>query len=1030
MKFRGKLRKILSLCGLFCAAVAAVPVFSATQQARTLAVAAAPRASISAQNAPISAPRETAKSNVAARSATAPVQAARSTVSRPASSSDKSVAARIASIVPKPVSNVVARAAMLTPPDASMSEGYNSCRDAYFTCMDQFCANKDDTYRRCACSSRLDGLREMERKVNQTKESLQNFADYNIDAVSKTAKEVAASLTATAGESAALKDKSESAQKLAGISAVLGGAKSKALSTAGRLDIAGDISAIWSTPDFIGGADIMNLEGEALYSQVHGQCIDMIASVCPREATLRMVVSAYGMYIEQDCNVIQAAIEGKKTAAAATVRATGRELDLARLQNYNAHNSTAINECIAQVRKDVTSENACGKDYVHCLDVTGLFLDYNTGVPIYSSDFFKLEKQTSLDGDFLNSTSNRLLTSMLEDKKKFAERGLDTCRDLADDVWREFKRQAIVEIYQAQQARVKQVRDECLSTVNQCYDEKIGQLKNFGNIDEQMIIGQSVGTAEALCQEKMHACSNVFGGGPTGLSQLLTFVREVGSSKISENCQENLDRYIREVCAVANDLNHTYPYSCRVRNPGSYDCAAVLLNPNSSMEDITRCSHQSGSVFELLVKYARENCVRPDFPTLDPLPTSVMGSVNKVFDAVFFEMRMQLKAECERYSGEWVDSGYKSTKKFYINFVGASDGWGSCMDPFCSLPGDAWVDPTSGVKTCCTPTVSSISIFDDGCTGPGTPAGCTALKCREIKCPAGADVNTVNCGPNFSFSFGTNNLPAQAGCVGHTTYQYNIPSSDTNPNPPYCRCKPGHYTVFPGWETGTVAASGSSACVSCAENAVFNATSTGWGSHNSVGGGMGNFCRCKGGYKSLEANRGNPTGLQLPANVAIGCAQIQGCRNQPCYDVEVDKMASWRCVENCPGNSHPDSSCSAPVMSISGEWDCLNSNCRCNNGYGIHIDDYGNKSCQAHVFICPYDSCWSPDCPGPELYLGQSGPVISVSPYINPGCVKKGCQCKSGYAVSGDTCALSVTVSVPGTSVPGGSGGTWVVTGP
>ena len=32
---------------------------------------------------------------------------------------------------------------------------YNSCRDAYFTCMDQFCATQNEDYRRCVCSSKL-----------------------------------------------------------------------------------------------------------------------------------------------------------------------------------------------------------------------------------------------------------------------------------------------------------------------------------------------------------------------------------------------------------------------------------------------------------------------------------------------------------------------------------------------------------------------------------------------------------------------------------------------------------------------------------------------------------------------------------------------------------------------------------------------------------------------------------------------------------------------------------------------------------
>ena len=40
---------------------------------------------------------------------------------------------------------------------------YNSCRDAYFTCMDQFCATQNENYRRCVCSSKLKNIQNQEK---------------------------------------------------------------------------------------------------------------------------------------------------------------------------------------------------------------------------------------------------------------------------------------------------------------------------------------------------------------------------------------------------------------------------------------------------------------------------------------------------------------------------------------------------------------------------------------------------------------------------------------------------------------------------------------------------------------------------------------------------------------------------------------------------------------------------------------------------------------------------------------------------
>ena len=45
---------------------------------------------------------------------------------------------------------------------------YESCRDAYFTCMDQFCATQNESYRRCVCSSKLKDIQAKEKSLSQT----------------------------------------------------------------------------------------------------------------------------------------------------------------------------------------------------------------------------------------------------------------------------------------------------------------------------------------------------------------------------------------------------------------------------------------------------------------------------------------------------------------------------------------------------------------------------------------------------------------------------------------------------------------------------------------------------------------------------------------------------------------------------------------------------------------------------------------------------------------------------------------------
>lgn len=456
--------------------------------------------------------------------------------------------------------------------------GYNTCRDAYFTCMDQFCSTANDTYRRCACSSKLGEVQSRERALSNAADQLSDFHNLNMAVIDKTAAEVTAMTTATTGDftQSISKDNSASASALAGISDVLSKTKNKSLSTQGTLDIAGNINEIWSTSDLAGGTNIANLTGEALYNAVHAQCSQMVIDKCPDQTTQNMVVSAYGMYIENDCSLIISELDKKLTNANKTIRDSEREMNLARLENYNTHNSTSINDCIAQVRVDITANTACGPDYVHCLDITGRYLNIETGEPIYSPNFYQLESQVSLSGDILTNETNRLLVAELNKKRNYATRGLDTCRDIADAVWDEFMRQAITEIYQGQQERIRNVKNECLDVVNKCYDTQSQSLKDFSNVKEQLLLGSRLELSEQMCREKLDACSNLYGGGSHGMAELITAMHDITSQQIAKDCQTTLFAYARDLCAVpSNDSLHAYPFACRVYAPGEQIYASI-----------------------------------------------------------------------------------------------------------------------------------------------------------------------------------------------------------------------------------------------------------------------------------------------------------------------------------------------------------------------------------------------------------------------------------------------------------------------
>ena len=578
--------------------------------------------------------------------------------------------------------------------------GYNTCRDAYFTCMDQFCATANDTYRRCICSSKLQMVQERERALSQASDKIQDFHDLNLSVINKTANEVQALLSASAGEliQSATTDKSSAALQLSGISDVLSKSKSKSLSTQGTLDIAGDINSIWTTTDLTGGVNIANLTGEALYNAVHAQCANITIDKCPDQSTQKMVISAYGMYIENDCSLVLNGLDKKLTSANGTIRATEREMNLARLENYNTHNSATINDCMALVRQDITKDTACGPDYVHCLDITGLYLSYNTGEPIYTPNFYQLESQVSLAGDILTNQTNRLLIAKLNAMRPFASGSLDTCRDLADEVWDEFMRQAITEIYQAQHARIRQVKNECMDIVNTCYDEQTQSLKDFSNTDEQLLLGARLELAEQMCQEKLNACANLYGGGTHGMQALLTTMHEITNQQIGLQCRETLTNFAKNICAIpGNDTIHAYPYTCRVYSPGSQQYASILA-----------CNQDTNNIIT----------------SKDPLTASPNAS-NTGANHIQADYTKVHNPETPEIPEQDVERPEGTTSKDY-----------TCTKKYTSCPAGSYMAGPSGTDYNGTPVAGNTCIIGGNtlCTYPG---GTAAPICAYTSCAAG-----------------------------------------------------------------------------------------------------------------------------------------------------------------------------------------------------------------------------------------------------------------------------------------------------
>ena len=617
-------------------------------------------------------------------------------------------AGTVSSVVGSPRGTSTARATAVFNDISKIGGGYAECREAYATCMDQFCANANDTYRRCFCSSKYTDFRNTEDALNEAIDLLAQFENNNLTAVGLSAEEVSAMYSATEGEQAIKKDTSAAAQMLEEISDLLSGNKETTTTSNSNaslgiisVDFTSNMDDIWSgTGDSIfdtvnSGVDLSTLEGESLYNQAHSQCIKLITDSCENNAVLTMAKSAYAIMITQDCNIYEKKINSQKETVAQTVRTAEKYLREARLEEYRAHNSADVNECIAKVKSAITSDSVCGANYKMCLDLgTGAYINSTTGEVIYSERLFKLQDLITLNGtsdDVLAQNSS--VSTYLDSKRKFAESALDTCRDISDIVWEEFKRQALIEIAQAQDEKIEEAKMSCVSVIAECYDIQAGELKDLDTTTAQYSGAISASAAKEMCKDKVIACASLYGNTEgcefdgnghltvgnysgasanemCGLTALLNFVETVDSTRIAEGCSVAIQNYVVDLCTPTTGIR-TYPWNCKDKKLGSLD-------------DSESASY-SASLIANVKYFALENCgIATGSETFGELPVSVQRDVENIVNNLSEEMDYMLMDICEDLDGYWVDSGATGTylSEFYKDVYGGNtnNNWGKCVE--------------------------------------------------------------------------------------------------------------------------------------------------------------------------------------------------------------------------------------------------------------------------------------------------------------------------------------------------------------
>ncbi len=524
---------------------------------------------------------------------------------------------------------------------------YEQCKSAFFTCMDQFCVLKNDTYRRCSCSDRVYEFEELQAALGEAEDELKTFVE-NLDAVGLTAEQAIAMKTSTEGEDALSEDSSGSKALLDAIMDSIRGDSGNGTNLSGKFSGLNSINLSFDTANAFGMTDsgqvIASYNGENLYSAIYSQCRIAVQEDCD-DSSLQRAVTAYLMAIEQDCNTVESAIKDNQKKLSKSISEGGALLNLARVENRQNLNSDDISTCLANVEDAVLSEEVCGKDYKKCLD-NGEFIDISTGEPIAGvTKFYELENILTFetDEDLANQqlskiTENRAFVQNFENRVKlFAEPALNKCVEDADAVWADYLDKALLDIFYAQKSKVTEIKNECFSFIDSCYTDTEKALdETIGELDADVsnsLQPDKISLTSQICRDYVESCDNMFDG-----NILEQYVQSIQTEDTESACRtvakQCFDKY-----GGQGYQNFYYPFS-------------GLFSTGEALDWFTLQSYTYNSDGEQIVEYKSE-CAKQlqkiDSCSDPEMMVKVFGGIDKNYDSESGQYSYGMHNE----SGDW-----------------------------------------------------------------------------------------------------------------------------------------------------------------------------------------------------------------------------------------------------------------------------------------------------------------------------------------------------------------------------------------
>lgn len=552
-----------------------------------------------------------ATSNIQSRTATSRPTATRSNTATTASRSAIPTASRAAATSRAPTVNTsrgavsstarrtangtnISRAAVTA--DEIMGRDYKKCREVYYECMDEFCANKDSQLKRCACSSRVNEFDKVKKQLGEIDDKMLDF-NQRLLTVNMDKEDAAALFKATEGELAFnQKDTSDSKKMLDEIAKKLNTSfdSSNFDQNLSALSWSLNADAAFDSVDSMLGASTTSKTGTDLYAAALPVCREMALEVCT-EDELDIAISGYQMTIEQDCNTVAKSYSTQTDAAREKIREGSALLDMSRLDIYQKRNSDDILTCKKKMLDMLTDSTVCGDNLGKCLDTSGRYIDPSTGeafLTVNLADLGGLITRPGAGETWTGAPGNDKFISYLNSKKKYLEPAMENCQDISDYVWDAFIEDALAQIKLAQESKLEEMRQSCTTLTTQCLSDTADSLADF---DARALSTFGVAadkTVNAMCADIRNACTALLdatGGGDDWQSGMTEIANDKTYETIMQTCREVGRACIIQACkSISGNFGLCENIQTSVNRK-------AIINRTSCWKEVQECVASAGA---------------------------------------------------------------------------------------------------------------------------------------------------------------------------------------------------------------------------------------------------------------------------------------------------------------------------------------------------------------------------------------------------------------------------------------------------